>query len=99
VEKSHDTDVRAGASSAPNTAIGNINPESNRFDTWQELERALSLVHVAGLELVAEIETGGEQSESVARQRFEEALAEFHDVLAVLGILPGSLRLAIPSEG
>jgi hypothetical protein len=76
-----------------------MDQESDQFDTWQELERALSLVHVAGLELVAEIKTGGEQSESVARQRFEEALAEFHDALGVLGILPGSLRLAIPSEG
>ena len=97
MEKSHDTDVRAGASSAPNTAIGKKDQETDRFDTWQELERALSLVHVAGLELVAEIETGGDHS--TARQKFEEALAEFHDVLAVLGILPGSLRLATPSEG
>ena len=54
---------------------------------------------MAGLELVAEIKTGGEQSEGVARRRFEEALAEFHDALGVLGILPGSLRIAIPSEG
>jgi hypothetical protein len=97
VEKSHDTDVRAEASSAPNTSIGNIKQESDRFDTWQELERALSIVHVAGLELVAEIEAGGDHS--TARQRFEEALAEFHDVLAVLGIAPGSLRLACSSEG
>ena len=52
--------------------------------------------HVAGLELVAE--TGGEQSESVARQRFEEALTEFHDALGVLGILPASLRLTTSSE-
>ena len=99
MEKSHNTDVRAGASAAAETAIRGINPESDRFNTWLELERALSIVHVAGLELVAEIKTGGEQSESVARQRFEEALAEFHDALGVLGILPGSLRLAIPSEG
>ena len=51
---------------------------------------------MAGLELVAE--TGGEQSESVARQRFEEALTEFHDALGVLGILPASLRLTTSSE-
>src|ERR1039457_5419164 len=51
-----------------------INQESDRFDTWQELERALSLVHVAGLDLVAEIKTGGEQSESVARQRCKKKL-------------------------
>ena len=92
MEKSHDTDIRAGASSEPNTVIGDIDQEGDRFDTWQEMERALSIVHVAGLELVAEIETGGDHS--TARKRFEEALAEFHDVLAVLGILPGSPRLA-----
>jgi hypothetical protein len=97
VDKPHDIDVRAGPSSAPNAATGNPNQESDRFDSWQELERALSIVHVAGLELVAQIETGGDHS--TARLKFEEALAEFHDVLAVLGILPGSLRLAIPSEG
>ena len=68
MEKSHNTDVRAGASAAAETAIRGINPESDRFNTWLELERALSIVHVAGLELVAEIKTGGEQSESVARQ-------------------------------
>jgi len=76
-----------------------MNEQSNRFEAWQEMERALSIVHVAGLELVTEIGTGGEQSESAARQRFERALAEFHDALAVLGILPASLRLANPSEG
>ena len=76
-----------------------MTPANSRSDVWQEMERALSIVHVTGLELVAEIKTGGEQSEGVARRRFEEALAEFHDALGVLGILPGSLRLAIPSEG
>jgi hypothetical protein len=91
VEKAQDMDVRAEASSAPNTTIGDIDQESDRFQTWQELERALSIVHVAGLELVAEIGIGGEQPESTTRQRFEEALREFHDVLAVLGILPDSL--------
>ncbi len=76
-----------------------MDQESDQFDTWQEMERALSIAHVAGLELVAEIKTGGEQSQSVARLRFEEALAEFHDALSVLGILPSSLRLTLPSEG
>ncbi len=64
--------------------------ESDRFGIWQELERALSIVHVAGLELVAEIGVGGEQPESVTRQRFEEALKDFHDLLSVLGMLPDS---------
>ena len=72
--------------------------DSNRFEAWQEMERALSIVHVAGLELVAEIGTGGEQSDSSARQRFEEALKKFHSALEVLGILPASLRLADPPE-
>jgi hypothetical protein len=75
-----------------------MNEEGNRFEAWQEMERALSIVHVAGLELVAEIGTGGEQLDSSARQRFEEALKEFHGALEVLGILPGSLRLTAPPE-
>ena len=81
-------------SDLPSNTTGN-----GRFDAWQELERALSLVHVAGLELLAEIETGGEQPESAARQKFEEALADFHDALAVVGILPSSLRITVPAEG
>jgi hypothetical protein len=90
--------VKAGASRAAKTARGDIGQESYGFGIWQELERALSIVHVAGLELVAEIEVGGEQPESITRQKFEEALKEFHDVLSVLGILPASLRLTAPSE-
>jgi hypothetical protein len=69
----------------------------SRSGTWQEMERALSIVHVAGLELLAEIKTDGEQPESVTRQRFEEALAAFHDSLAKLGILPDQLRSVGPS--
>ena len=42
------------------------------------------------MELIAEIKTDGEQSESAARQRFEEALMGFHSVLERLGILPTS---------
>lgn len=86
-----DIDVSTGASRAAKTADNGLGQESYGFDIWQELERALSIVHVAGLELVAEIGTGGEQPESTTRQRFEEALKEFHDVLSVLGILPNSL--------
>lgn len=63
---------------------------TGQFETWQEMERALSIVHVAGMELIAEIKTDGEQSESAARQRFEEALTGFHSVLERLGILPTS---------
>ncbi len=61
---------------------------TGQFETWQEMERALSIVHVAGMELIAEIKTDGEQSESAARHRFEEALMSFHSVLEILGILP-----------
>ena len=64
---------------------------SGQFDTWQEMERALSLVHVTGLELVAEVKTVGELSESVVRERFEDALAGFHKALGLLGILPASV--------
>ena len=80
-----------GALVATKVAKIDLSKEGDRFGIWQELERALSIVHVAGLELVAEIGVGGEQPESVTRQRFEEALKEFHDVLSVLGILPDSL--------
>ena len=65
---------------------------SSRSESWQDMERALSLVHVAGLELIAEIKTDGEHTESTARQRFDEALATFHDSLGTLGILPNDLR-------
>ena len=58
---------------------------TGQFETWQELERALSIVHVAGLELIAEIKTDGEQSESATRQRFDDALVIFHDSLGKLG--------------
>ena len=71
---------------------------NGQFDTWQEMERALSLVHVTGLELVAEVKTVGELSESAARDKFEDALAGFHETLSLLGILPASV-LDSPSGG
>ena len=80
-----------GNESGNESATKDLSKEGDRFGIWQELERALSIVHVAGLELVAEIGVDGEQPESVTRQRFEAALEEFHDVLSVLGILPDSL--------
>lgn len=88
MEEALSTNVEPGASRAPETTIGDLGREGDRFGTWQELERALSIVHVAGLELVAEIGVHGEQPESTTRQRFENTLTEFHDLLAVLGILP-----------
>jgi hypothetical protein len=84
--------VGVGASRTPRASKGGVRQESEQFGIWQELERALSIVHVAGLELVAEFGVHGELPESTARQRFEEALKEFHDVLSVLGILPDSSR-------
>jgi hypothetical protein len=69
---------------------------TGQFDTWQEMERALSIVHVAGLELIAEVEVDGEQSESAARRRFEEALEGFHGVLEKLGILPDCAQSVRP---
>ena len=85
-------DLEAGKGVLRATTMARIehSQESDRFGIWQELERALSIVHVAGLELVAEIGVGGEQPESVTRQRFEEALKDFHDLLSVLGMLPDS---------
>jgi hypothetical protein len=56
------------------------------------MERALSLVHVAGLELIAEIKAGGEESESATRQKFDDELATFHDALGKLEILPDHLQ-------
>jgi len=73
-----------------------MTPTNSRSESWQEMERALSLVHVAGLELIAEIKADGEQSESTARQRFEESLAAFHGALGKLGILPDHLRSVPP---
>ena len=67
-------------------------PANSRFDAWQEMERALSLVHVAGLELIDEIKAGGEQTESATHQKFDDALAAFHDALGKLGILPDDLQ-------
>lgn len=89
--KAPDRDVEVRDVTGPSTAIRDMGQEGNRFGTWQELERALSIVHVAGLELVAEIGAHGEQPESTTRQKFEDALTEFHDLLAVLGILPDPL--------
>ncbi|MGO8871996.1 MAG: hypothetical protein ACLQPH_11460 [Acidimicrobiales bacterium] len=76
-----------------------MTPTISRFESWQEMERALSLVHVTGLELIAEIKADGEQSESTARQRFDEALAAFHDALGKLEMLPHHLRSGLPSPG
>jgi hypothetical protein len=60
------------------------------------MERALSLVHVAGLELIAEIKTDGEQPKSTARKKFEDAFSAFHDALGKLEILPDHLRSVGP---
>lgn len=60
-------------------------------DAWRQMEWALSIVHVTGLELIAEVKADGEQSESATRQKFDEALAAFHDALGKLGILPDRL--------
>jgi hypothetical protein len=70
--------------------------EHSRSESWQEMERALSLVHVAGLELIAEIKVDGEQTASATRQRFDDALAAFHDALDNLGFLPDHLRSVPP---
>jgi hypothetical protein len=59
------------------------------------MERALSIVHVAGLELIAEIKVD-EQTERTARRGFEEALAAFDDALGTLGILLDDLRSVGP---
>jgi hypothetical protein len=69
-----------------------MTPANSRSESWQEMERALSLVHVAGLELIAEIKADGEQTESATRQKFEDALAAFHDALGKLEMLPHHLR-------
>jgi hypothetical protein len=69
---------------------------ANSGSDWQEMERALSIVHVAGLELIAEIKADGEQSESAAREKFDDALGAFHDALGNLGILPDHLRSVRP---
>lgn len=69
-----------------------MTPTNSRSESWQEMERALSLVHVAGLELIAEIKADGEQSESATRQTFDDALAVFHDALGTLEMLPHRFR-------
>jgi hypothetical protein len=71
---------------------------NGQFDAWLEMERALSLVHVTGLELVAEVKTAGERSESAAREKFEDALTGFHEALALLGILPAALLDSPPGN-
>jgi hypothetical protein len=76
--------------------IPGMTPANSRSESWQEMERALSLVHVAGLELIAEIKADGEQSESITRQKFDGALAAFHDALGKLEILPDRLRSVGP---
>ncbi len=67
-------------------------PANSQSDVWQQMEWALSIVHVTGLELIAEIKANGEQAESATRQKFDDALAAFHDALGKLGILPDHLR-------
>jgi len=69
---------------------------NGQCESWQEMERALSLVHVAGLELIAEIKADGEQTESATRQKFDDALVAFHDALGKLGILPDDLQSVGP---
>ncbi len=73
-----------------------MTPTESRSESWQEMERALGLIHVAGLELIAEIKADGEKSESETRQRFDDALAGCHDSLGKLGILPDHLRSGPP---
>ena len=46
----------------PDRMSPGLTPANSQSDAWQEMERALSLVHVAGLELIAEIKANGEQS-------------------------------------
>lgn len=68
-----------------------MTPTNGQPDAWQEMERALSLVHVAGLELIAEIKADGERTESATLKKFDEALAAFHQALAKLDMLPDYL--------
>jgi len=72
--------------------VSSMAPSRARSDSWQELERALSIVHVAGLELIAETTADGGQSESAARQKFEDVMEGFHGTLEQLGVLPDHLR-------
>lgn len=39
-----------------------MTPVNNRSDAWQQKEQALSIVHVAGLELITEIKADGERT-------------------------------------
>ena len=79
-------------STMPEVTIPGMAPTISRSESWQEMERALSLVHVAGLELIAEIKAEGEQSGSATSQEFDDALAVFHDALGRLELLPRHLR-------
>lgn len=69
-----------------------MTPTNSRSESLQEMERALSLVHVAGLGLIAEIKADGEQSESATRRKCDDPLAAFHDALGKLEMLPHHLR-------
>jgi hypothetical protein len=73
-----------------------MTPANSRTDAWQEMGRALSIVQVTGLELIAEVKADGEQSESATREKFDDALAAFHDALRSSEFLSDHLRSVGP---